>query len=220
MSWTQNKTLLEYTPYTPCQEIFQAVCDEIGKHYQDKGFKYSRSRPKLAVEDEKIKLEIAFWSSRSNIPGESVSLEINPGFYAKQLKKESKTKGFLFGHTGIFYHKYLDDKTKIRVNQIFGDVLERTDQYSYESKIIDNNNCNVYAINEEKFKKIIDFIDLKILPWFSKIQTENGILELLDTASPTRLGALNAQDSNSNFVSYVQINFPHIDIRKALQIEE
>ena len=42
MSWTENITLSEYSKYTPCQEIFQAVCDEIGKHYEAKGLKYSR----------------------------------------------------------------------------------------------------------------------------------------------------------------------------------
>jgi len=67
MSWTENKTLLEYSKYTPCQEIFQALCDELGKHYEAKGFKYSRSRPKLTIEKDNIKLVIAFWSSRNNI---------------------------------------------------------------------------------------------------------------------------------------------------------
>ena len=70
MSWTDNMTLLEYSKYTPCQEIFQAVCDELGKHYVAKGYKYSRSQPKLKIEKSDIKLEVAFCSSRSNTPGD------------------------------------------------------------------------------------------------------------------------------------------------------
>jgi len=121
MGWTDNKILLEYTRYTPCQEIFQAVCDEIGRHYQNLGFKYSRSTPKLVIENDKIKLEICFWSSRSNIPGEWVNLEILPNFYSLQLKKTSDKKGFLFGHTGIFYHKTLEiDAIKTVLEKKYG----------------------------------------------------------------------------------------------------
>jgi hypothetical protein len=214
MSWTENKTLLEYSKYTPCQEIFQAVCDEIGQHYEKKGIKYSRSRPKIVFKDKEIKLEICFWSSRSNTPGEAVNLEILPNFYSLELAKHSKIKGFLFGHTGINSKKYTDDKKKIRVIQIFGDILERIDEYSYESVIRFNHNCNIYGLDKEKFEKIIEFIDLTIITWIDKIKTEQGLHELLDNPTDMRIWSLNlnGKGGNSDFVEYVKTKFPNIDL--------
>ncbi|WP_426485928.1 hypothetical protein [Flavobacterium sp. 2] len=216
MDWTDNKTLLEYSKRTPCKEIFQAVCDELGKYYQPKGFKYSRSQKKLTLEKDDIKLEIAFWSTKSNTPGKSVSFEILPSFYSKELAKTSNINGILFGHTGLFYHKYTDNPKQILVKQIFGDELERIDEYSNESNIIENHYCNVYGIDKEKFDAIVKFIDDKIVPWVSKLATNEGILELITNACPTRIGSLNGKGTNSDFVKYVQLNFPDIDIEKKL----
>lgn len=216
MSWTENKTLLVYTEYTPCREIFQAVCDELGKHYVTKGFKYSRSQQKLTVETESIKLIIGFSSSRSNIPGEWICLDIGPAFFSKLLGKVSKIKGFLFGHTGIFYHKYTDNPQLIKVRQIFGDELERLEEDSTESLLIDNNTCNVYGIDQQKFNQIIEFIDSKIIYWLPKISTEQGILELTTNASKTRKFDLRGKGVNSDFVEYVKLNFPQLDIEKKL----
>ena len=220
MSWTDNKTLIEYSKYKPCQEIFQAVCDEIGKHYEKQGFKYSRSRPKITIKDKIFKVEICFWSSRSNIPGEYVNLEILPNFYSNQLIKEKKSKGFLFGHTGLFYHQYTNNPKQIKVRQIFGDEMGRIDEYSTESVIIDNNNCNVYGIDEAKFNKIIAFIDNKIIVWIAKLKTEKGILELLENASKTKIRALNGKGGNSEFIDYVNLNFPGINIEKLLEKQD
>lgn len=208
MTWTDNKTLLEYSEYTPCQDIFQAVCDELGKLYEKRGFKYSRSKPKLTIDDEKIKLEIAFWSSRINVSGELVKFEIVPNFYSKQLAKTSKIKGFLFGHTALFYHKYTENRQQIRVEEIFGDVTERVDKSSKESKLIENNICNIYGIDKEKFHAIVQFIDDKILPWASKLNTDEGIKELITNASSTRIASLQGKNVNSDFINYVRLNFP------------
>ena len=207
MAWTDNKILLEYSQYTPCKDIFKAVCDEIGKHYSEKGFKYLRSRPKISFQNEKLKLEIGFSSSGSNTPGQSVNLEILPSFYSKQLK-DSRINGYLFGHTGLFYHKYTEEVKKIRVKKIFGEVIERTDEYSDESKIIDSNNCNVYGLQKENFDKILNFIDTKIISWFDKLQTKNGVIELIENASTTRIWSINGQGTNSDFVSYVKYYYP------------
>ena len=216
MSWTNNETLLNYSKATPCKEIFQAVCDEIGKHYEKQGLKYSRARPKIVYKDKDIKVEICFWSSRSNIPGESINLEILPWFHSLQLAKQSKTKGYLFGHTGLFIHKYTDNIKQRKIRQIFGDEEEYVYEYSYESIIKDNNNCNVYGLDEQKFKKIIEFIDNKILSWVEKIKTEEGINELIQDPSQTRIEALNlnGKRGNSCFVEYVKTNFPNINIDK------
>ncbi|MTH14142.1 hypothetical protein [Flavobacterium sp. LC2016-01] len=216
MVWNDNKTLLEYSKRTPCKEIFQAVCDELGKHYAAKGFKYSRSRPKLTLEIDDIKLVIEFWSTKSNTPGKSVSFEILPNFYSKQLAKTSTINGFLFGHTGLFYHKYTDNPKQILVKQIFGDQLERIDEYSTESNIIENHYCNVYGIDKEKFDSIVKFIDDKIVIWISKLATNEGILELITNACRTRVWAINGKGTNSDFVNYVKLHFSDIDIEEKL----
>lgn len=216
MNWTENKVLLEYSPFTPCREIFQAVCDELGKHYVTKGFKYSRSQQKLTVETESIKLIIGFSSSRSNIPGEWICLEIGPAFFSKQLAKKNKNKGYIFGYPTIFYHSYTDNPQQIKVRQIFGDELERTEEDSEESKLIDNHTCNIYAINQKKFNQIIEFIDNKIIYWLNKISTKQGILELTTNASKTRKFYLKGVGLNNDFVEYVKTNFPNLDIEKIL----
>ena len=216
MTWTENNVLTNYSNTTPCKDIFQAVCDELGLHYEQKGFKYSRSRPKIVYKDQEIKLEICFWSSASNMPGDYVNLEILPNFYSIELAKQSKVKGFLFGHTSIFNTKYTDDKKKVRVVQIFGDILERIDEYSNESVIKFNHNCNVYGIDQDKFNKIIEFIDTKIIPWTSKIKTIEGISELLENPTGTRIWSLNlnGKGGNSDFVEYVKVKFPDVKINR------
>jgi hypothetical protein len=216
MTWTENSVLINYSETTPCKDIFQAVCDELGRHYEKIGLKYSRSRPKIVYKDKEIKLEICFWSSASNTPGEYVNLEILPNFYSIDLAKKSKTRGFLFGHTGINNIKYTDDKKKVRIIQIFGDVVERIDEYSHESVIRYNHNCNVYGLDKERFDKIVEFIDSTIISWIDKIKTEQGVRELSDNPTDMRIWALNlnGKGGNSDFVNYVKTKFPDIDLTK------
>jgi hypothetical protein len=166
--------------------------------------------------DKEIKLEICFWSSASNTPGEYVNLEILPNFYSIDLAKKSKTSGFLFGHTGINNIKYTDDKKKVRIIQIFGDVLEIIDEYSHESVIRYNHNCNVYGLDKERFDKIVEFIDSTIISWSDKIKTEQGVRELLDNPTDMRTWSLNlnGKGGNSDFVNYVKTKFPDIDLSK------
>jgi hypothetical protein len=216
MSRLDNKTLLEYSIHTPCQDIFQAVCDKIGRHYENSGFKYYSSGPKIVFKDEDLKVEICFGSSRSNIPGKYVNLEILPNFYSNEIIKIKKSKGFLFGHTGLFVHKFNDNPKQIKVRQIFGDETERIDEYSNESVITDNNNCNVYGLDEGKFDLIINFIDKKIISWISNLKTEEGILALTENPCRTRIWALNGKGGKSDFIEYVELKFPNIDIEKRL----
>lgn len=217
MSWTDNEFILNQRPTMASRDLFQAVCDEIGKHYSNLGFKYARSRPKITINKGDIKLVVSFNSSRSNTSGDWIALEILPAFYSKQLAKINNSKGILFGHTGLFYHKYTDDPKKIRVQKIFGEIIERIDEYSTESEMIDSNTCNIYGINKEKFDKIIEFIDSKILVWLDKLITKDGIIELTENPSGTKVASLNGKSTNSEFVQYCNYFFPEIDIEKRLE---
>jgi hypothetical protein len=169
MNWTENETLLSYSPYTPCKEIFQAVCDEIGKYYEQKGFKYSASRPKLVLKKDDFTIEIAFFSSRSNMPGQYVNLEIIPSLSNKSAKTEANPKGILSQYPDLFYHPADEIPPKMTIHEIFGGVIYNTESWITESVIRDYHACNVYGLDEEKFLKIIAFIDHKILDKFDEI---------------------------------------------------
>ncbi len=128
----------------------------------------------------------------------------------------SKTKGFLFGHTGLFYHKYSADPKQIKVKHIFGEEEERIDQDSTESLIINSNACNIYGLDEYKFRKLTEFINTQIIGWIDKLKVSEGILEFISHPSQTRIWALDSQHGNSEFVAYVKLNFPNIEIEKVL----
>jgi hypothetical protein len=169
MNWTENETLLSYSQYTPCKEIFQAVCDEIGKYYEQKEFKYSASRPKLTLKKGDCAIEIAFFSSRSNMPGQYVNLEIIPSLSCKSAKTEANPKGVLSQYPDLFYHPSDEIPPKMTIHEIFGGVIYNTESWITESVIRDYHACNVYGLDEEKFSKIIAFIDHKILAKFDEI---------------------------------------------------
>jgi len=60
MFWTENAILSQTGSNHSCGEIFKAVCDEIGYHFKSRGFRYSKSRPKIIYQDKDLKVEIAF----------------------------------------------------------------------------------------------------------------------------------------------------------------
>lgn len=218
MSWTQNPVLLGSNSYTPCKEIFHGVCDELGKHFSEKGIKYSSARPKLLLKDKAIKLEIGLWSSRSNIPGDYVLLNILPYFYSLELAKARKSKGLLLGHVALFSLPMPDlPKKTVRVKQIYGDALDRKEPRSKEGELLLNHSCNVYGIDEGKFQKIVEFIEEEILPWQKKLNSREGILELTEAPSLNRAKALLGRGTNVEFVEYVKYKFPEIPIRERLK---
>ncbi len=219
MAWADNEILLTYSRYSSCGDIYQAVCDEIGKHYVQLGWKYARSRPAITYKDKHIKVVIGFSSSGSNTPGDSVLLQILPVFYSIQMIiKGQHASGLLLGHTDLFYHKYMDDDSRqIKVISVFGEEYNRIGREGEESKLIESGVCNVYGLDEEKFKKIIGFIDAKIIVWIDKIKTEKGILELTENSSETRKHSLRARNTNGEFVEYVKRFFPLIDIDERLK---
>lgn len=197
---------------TTSKEYFQYVCNLIGKHYETKGFEYSSSRSKISCISGDIKLEISFWSSRSNMLGDYINLEIIPYFYSIALKKNNK--GFLFSNQSFLVKKYTDDPSKIRIIQIYGDTLETTNEHSRESVIKENNRCNVNDFSEQKLNKIIEFIDTKIIYWLEKIKTKEGILELTENIPYSVSYNLK---SSQNFIDYCNTNFPSIDILKRIE---
>jgi hypothetical protein len=169
MTWTTNKTLLSHSKNTPCKDIFQAACDEIGAHYvRNAGFKYTPSRPKLLLERGEYKLEIAFFSTRTNVQGKSVTLQIIPNFYAKSSKNAENPKGILRGYPDLFYHPSYEMPPKMTINHIYGEVEYNTESWITESVVRDYHACEVYGLTEEQFHKILVFIDAKIIAKFEE----------------------------------------------------
>lgn len=218
--WPSNSVLSNPTPNTPCQDIFQAVCDEIGEHYQKIGYKYAKGRPKLTYRDKFLKVEIAFWSSRSNIPGDYVNLTIIPSFYSLEVVKkglskiESKiAKGLILSHEA-FCNTKAEDTSQSKLIQIFGDEQDRPVHKKNGPVLTWNNSCNVYGIDETGFGKILEFIDLRILPWIEKIQTQEGTEELLQGAPREVINGLKGKSTNSDFIPYCKLMFPDLDLKE------
>src|SRR5262249_17748612 len=88
-SWTfaSNSILNRLGPYSAPKEVFHAVCDELALFFAPEGWKYRRSRPELTRPRGALDCVMAFWSSRSNMPGQQVALEVVAHIRCKQLKK-------------------------------------------------------------------------------------------------------------------------------------
>ena len=124
--WSENSVLYNNSPYVPPKDIFQAVCDELGRYYSEKGAKYTRSNRKIKVKFECVICEFGLWSSHGNIQGEWVNLEIVTSVYAVD-KTDMEKKGLLFvdirpknfnvyGIDSELFFKivdYIDDKLKL-----------------------------------------------------------------------------------------------------------
>lgn len=93
--WAENSVLYNKSPYVPPRDIFQAVCDELGRYYPEKGAKYTKSNRKIKLKYEKVLCELGLWSSHGNIQGEWVNLEIVTSVYALD-KTDMEKKGLLY----------------------------------------------------------------------------------------------------------------------------
>lgn len=93
--WAENSVLYNNSPYVPPKEIFQAVCDELGRYYSQSGAKYTKSNRKIKQKYEKVLCELGLWSSHGNIQGEWVNLEIVTTVYALD-KTDMEKKGLLY----------------------------------------------------------------------------------------------------------------------------
>jgi hypothetical protein len=224
MSWTKNINLITKQETMPSKDLFQAVCDEIGEYYGNKGFKYSRTRPKIVYKDKVLKVEICFWSSRYNTSGKSVTLEILPNFYSLEVIKKGLSKsaskianGFILGHTDLLITKSENSDNKIIKKQIFGDIHEKDVEGKLEPTISNHHICDIYGINEEKFNKIIGFIDEKIIPWIDKIQTADGIVDFIENRPKSVHSNLLGEAVNSDFIPYCNLRFPELNIEKRLK---
>ena len=127
--WKKDSILNTFDEDTKPSEIFKEICDSIGNYYTKKGWKYSRSRPKIVYNNNDLTVEINFWSSSSNAAGSYVNLEILPYVSSKKLKKW------------------------IKENQV------GRNQFIYSPKKYSFRNKNIYGISENEFSSLLSQID-------------------------------------------------------------
>ena len=218
-NWTfKNGSILSsYSPYSECSDIFQAVCDELGEYYKQHGFKYARSGPHLTRKTGDIKLKLSFWSSSSNTPGQSVSLEIIPSFesvsLAKHLSKTKKDNGYLFGHMAVFEKSIsCQPECDVVVRYPFKEELKRSDP-NEKNLLIYSNNVNVYGITTPNFVKLVNYINYHVVSLIEVLQDEAPLGQFLNELPDLLKQAMFVRKSiNSKLPEYLELKFPKLTL--------
>lgn len=155
--WTEDSILTNQSDTTPPAEIFDAFCQAIGFYYQQKGFKFTKRRPRVKLESKDLFVEINFWSSRKNMAGSSVGLEILPYVGSKKLKKWIKTHNV--GRNEYIYGPKTYD---FRFQNIYGatvdfflDLILKIDKFIATHLQIEDNKKFIDQLLEENNSEII-----------------------------------------------------------------
>lgn len=110
--WENDSILYSKSPYVPTKDIFQAVCNEIGRYYHGKEIQYLKSKKELKWKGFNLWCKLGFRSSHSNIRGEWVNLEIVTSLFATDLS-DMERKGVLnFGMRPKNFNVYQIDSNK------------------------------------------------------------------------------------------------------------
>ena len=204
-----DSKLTNYNEFTPCREIFMAICDEIGKFFTHYGFKYSRSKPKLEIKQGDLTLKVNFFSSGSNMPGSYVNLEINPDVYSNKLAQQDKdeeydAKGFLLGSIDFTYKTQPEkpDGT-VTVELLDGTIADERVEDFKGARYIKNRNYNVYGLTEEKFIKVIQYIFAIAIEPFVNLTDRNYLIQFINEAAYDRFGR-----DTERLKKYVHLTFP------------
>jgi hypothetical protein len=158
--WTEDSILTNQSGNTPPAEIFDAFCQAIGFYYQQKGYKFTKKRPKVKLESKDLFLEINFWSSRSNMAGCSVGLEILPYVGSKKLKKwirlhQAGRNEYIYGPTqydfrfqniyGASVDFFLD--LILKIDKYIATNLNIEDNKAFINKLLSDNNNDMIIDN-------------------------------------------------------------------------
>ncbi|MEV5709019.1 hypothetical protein [Actinoallomurus sp. NPDC052274] len=95
MSWyfADDSPLRALSSRTLPKIVFNAVCDELGRYFAPDGLRYVRSRPRVEQRCGDLVLTLSMWSSRSNVGGEHVALEVVSHVDSRALAKWVKATG-------------------------------------------------------------------------------------------------------------------------------
>lgn len=148
-NWEENSILYNVSKYTPTKDIFQAVCNELGRYFTSQGAKYTKSRPGLKWQGNKLRCEMGFWSSHGNKQGEWVNLEIVTTVYALDNSMMER-KGILnYGPRPENFNVYkMNQKLFSEIITYIEDTLASV--WSLECK----EGVDMYLTNTDKMKMI------------------------------------------------------------------
>lgn len=206
--WDQDSILNYQNEFTPPKEIYRAVCDSLASYFANKGFKYSKSVPKLVKKVEEFQYEIIFRSSGTNRAGERVGMEINGYIRSRELiKREQSEKGYLNSPTTAL-GKILGGDYPIGtkfVKQIFGETISYVEEHRDFNEFTLNRYTNVYQITEVKFGMIVNFIETSILNWLDRLVSEQSMMECLrECSKPSKISL-----QKSSFLKFVEMKYPN-----------
>lgn len=206
-SWSVDSLLYHVNASTPSKDIYQAVCDEIGRFYQTKGFKYAASGKKLEYQYQDFKVKVQFASSHYNTGGEWVLLEINTGIYPQRLQKqykEAKETLLPIILTNVdLLDEVISDKpqgTVIGVD-LFGhehEVIEEGKPYALRKYA---RSVNVYNLSLNDFRKILAYLNKIIEYSFHLVLNESAMVSHINNAYERKFYSL----KEKRFVDYLRL---------------
>lgn len=128
--WEENSVLYSNSPYILPRDIFQAVCNEVGRYYQEKELQYVKSKRELKWEGTNLWCKLGLWSSHSNIQGKWVAFEIVTSLFAID-NTEMERKGILsFGFRPKHFNIYgIDLKLFNEITSYIDSTLMRVKEF-------------------------------------------------------------------------------------------
>lgn len=129
--WEQGSVLYSDSPYIRPRDIFQAVCDELGRYYQGKELKYAKSKRELKWKGVHLWCTFGLWSSHSNIRGEWVCLEIVTSLFATDLSGMERKGVLSFDFRSQHFNVYGID------SKLFEEIISYIDETMRKVKELD-----------------------------------------------------------------------------------
>lgn len=209
--WSENSILNRQNEHIACGDIFQAFCDALGNHYEKSGMKYYKSKPTIVYKDSKVQIELTFNSSRSNMPGKYVAVELGASIqdleWNKERQKNGKDEASVLNNFTLFSKK-LDNVPKgtIQIENVFGERLERNEQHA-DSEFRYNKNFNAYGIDYTKFKILTNFLDSKVFIWSNYLHEHDKMKELI--ANVGSWGKMFTK--TDDFREYIRYKYPDLE---------
>jgi hypothetical protein len=98
-----------------------------------------------------------------------VTLEIVPSIYSRSIIQENNRRKTQYSRIDFdfFCQESAEMPPRLIIKEVFGGELIGIESYLTKTLIRDCHLCDIYGIDEEKFIKIIAFIDSKIIVKFN-----------------------------------------------------
>ena len=210
MTWTwENESVLNnYDENTPSKLIFNATLEEFARYFEPLGGKYLKSKKIIQFEREGILLNIGFNSSRSNMSGNWIAVELGISFFYKQFIVDNQLHtGLLLGDLDLFSKRLVSrpNGTMI-IRKIIGEDIERVEEHGMEAEERLGKVFNCYNLSTSDFLKVVSFLECEVLVWLNRVRNRANLESLINCAGNGAKWSL----SNSNFKRYLQLEFPDL----------